>query len=247
MESANRGESERCLELARKALQAGDVARAERLTHKAMKLFPHDEVLLALALLREADRVWDMLEQPRGKKSATPKPLPTVGSKGTPPPLRRGNAGAPGTRHAKRCFPTHLVQVRKFMAVLERTKNGSGTSTSVPQANGHHGSASRGDAQAGAAPPPAPAGMGGSSTAGLHHRQRGGAGGTAAGSHRHTREAADEDHKATPDQRELVAQIRSKTCFYEASWRAAGEWRSSVVWLLPLSAGSDVSCAAAPL
>lgn len=40
----NAGESERCLDIARQALQTGDSAKAVRFAEKALKLHPHDEV-----------------------------------------------------------------------------------------------------------------------------------------------------------------------------------------------------------
>ena len=43
-QEANKEEGLRCLAIARQALEAGDVGKAERFAAKAMKLYPHDEV-----------------------------------------------------------------------------------------------------------------------------------------------------------------------------------------------------------
>lgn len=42
--TANKDEGLKCLHIAKQALEAGDVAKAERFGEKAMKLYPHDEV-----------------------------------------------------------------------------------------------------------------------------------------------------------------------------------------------------------
>jgi hypothetical protein len=41
---ANKDESSKCAEIARQALAAGDVDKAERFANKAMRLYPQDEV-----------------------------------------------------------------------------------------------------------------------------------------------------------------------------------------------------------
>lgn len=41
---ANKDESRKCVEVARAALQAGDLDKAKRFAEKALKLFPTDEV-----------------------------------------------------------------------------------------------------------------------------------------------------------------------------------------------------------
>lgn len=125
-------------------------------------------------------------------------------------------------RKALRLFPTD--EVRKFLAAVERAKAGGDAPTSSgdggqqqqqqQQANGHaHGRGHHSGGSSGSGPGAhRPAGMGASGS-GLHQRQRGANGGSRA----HARDAAapDEDHMATPEQRELVARIRSKTCYYE--------------------------------
>ena len=49
MSDANRGEAARCLDIARAAAAALDLAKAERFAEKAMRLFPSDEVLARIA------------------------------------------------------------------------------------------------------------------------------------------------------------------------------------------------------
>ena len=44
MATANRDAATECLDVARRALAAGDAAKAEKFAAKAMRLFPHDEV-----------------------------------------------------------------------------------------------------------------------------------------------------------------------------------------------------------
>lgn len=44
MNEANREQADKCLEVAKTALRAGEVAKAERFALKAAKLFPNDEV-----------------------------------------------------------------------------------------------------------------------------------------------------------------------------------------------------------
>eukprot|EP00887_Chlorella_sp_A99_P007941 scaffold12.g7941.t1 len=164
MDHANREQGERCLEMARAALQAGQVDKAERLAQKAMRLFPHDEARKFLAALE------------RSKATA-----------------------AGGSEQPSSSGP-------------EPQANG-------PQANGSraHGPGWQQQQQQHAPPQPGaggrrPAGMGSGAAAGLHQRHARGAG---AGRGHAAASAPDEDHKATPEQRELVARIRTKTCYYE--------------------------------
>ncbi|KAK9798950.1 hypothetical protein WJX73_007854 [Symbiochloris irregularis] len=51
-DAANAGEAERCLDIARAALQAGDSAKAVRFAEKALKLHPHDEARKVLRAAR---------------------------------------------------------------------------------------------------------------------------------------------------------------------------------------------------
>lgn len=84
-----------------------------------------------------------------------------------------------------------------FLAQVRRAASGGGASASATANGAAHN-----------APNGTPAGMGSS---GLHHRRQQ----PASTSARATTEVPDEDHKATPEQRTLVASIRSKTSYYE--------------------------------
>lgn len=86
------------------------------------------------------------------------------------------------------------LQVRRFLIQLERRRSSTGATSSTASArDGVANGSARGA-------PAAPGGMG--SGPELRHRATRGA-------------AADEDHKATPAQRELVARIRSTANYYE--------------------------------
>ncbi|KAL6770549.1 hypothetical protein ACKKBF_B31715 [Auxenochlorella protothecoides x Auxenochlorella symbiontica] len=100
---------------------------------------------------------------------------------------------------AMRLFPND--EVRKFITKLERARSSNGSSSSSgARPAGPAPTARRGAAQ--------PGGMG--PQPGLRQR------GAPASSGAHVHETPDEDHKATPDQRQLVARIRATTSYYEA-------------------------------
>lgn len=105
---------------------------------------------------------------------------------------------------AQRLFPSD--QARLLLARVKRA--GAGPSSSSGGAAGAGGSGTNGGAAANGHHRTGPAGMGG----GPNLRQRQPAAG-AASSSRH--EPPDEDHKATPEQRELVRCIRAHTDYYE--------------------------------
>lgn len=126
MTSANKDESVKCLLIARKALEAGDVSKAVRFAEKAARLHPGPET------------------------------------------------------------NEFLVKVRRAASQRGATPSTNGTNNNAE----------------------GPAGMG---SAGLRQRQQQ----QQPRSKATSSTTVDEDHKATPEQRTLVASIRSKTCYYE--------------------------------
>ena len=125
--------------------------------------------------------------------------------------LEAGNVDK-ALRFAEKASRLHPgAETTAFMSQVRRAASGSTASGSTPNgtASGSAGAAAAANGANGM-----PNGMGSS---GLHSRKpRQPATSTSTGTaHNHSAAAPDEDHKATPEQRKLVATIRSKTCFYE--------------------------------
>ncbi|KAL4430644.1 hypothetical protein ABPG75_005900 [Micractinium tetrahymenae] len=105
---------------------------------------------------------------------------------------------------AQKLFPTD--KGRLLLARVKRASEPASSSDSgAAAANGRH-HAPRGQG--------GPAGMGGGPNLRQRHAPATGAGGSSSSSRQH-QEPPDEDHKATPEQRELVRRIRATACFYE--------------------------------
>lgn len=227
MREANKEAAEQCLEVAERALAAGDLEKAERFVQKAQRLFSTDAV-------RAGARwgLWWGAVSPAGR----PAPLAAccsarlhVGRQAdrliTPTGCRLTPAAAAGAAPLR-------LQARLLQQRIKRAAE-AGSSAANGRAHGA-----------------GPAGMGGGPNLRQRHTPAGGGGG--AGSSRRHEPPPDEDHKvgravnfllpdccpaaavgvatpherctcllaclwvqATPEQRELVARIRSTTCYYE--------------------------------